>query len=173
MRTNKEGNVCVRKANTSHVDVTLNTQGMRTSSSFHKLPVLPHKRATAVSASHLYLHASSSCRSTGVHGLDVTGFAASDHKAPAHSITNNLGAKRQQKKRTDVRSCNFVFSCCWHISTQATTLSTSFGGQFRPEGSRPLAWETWCGYVKGFTPLYTALEGEWPTGGRNERAFCN
>lgn len=91
--------VCVRKANTSHADVTSNTKGMRTSSLFHKLALLLHKRATAVSASHLYLHASSSCRSTGVHGLNVTGLAASDHKAPAHSITNNLGAKRQEKKK--------------------------------------------------------------------------
>lgn len=52
-----------------------------------------------VSASRLYLHASSSCGSTGVHGLDVTGFAASDHEAPAHSITNNLGAKNNREKK--------------------------------------------------------------------------
>lgn len=32
----------------------------------------------------------------------MTGFAASDHKAPAHSIANNLTAKQQQEK-SDVR----------------------------------------------------------------------
>lgn len=46
-----------------------------------------------VSASRLYLHASSGCGAAGVHGLDVTGFAAPHHKAPAHSIANNLGAE--------------------------------------------------------------------------------
>ncbi len=37
-----------------------------------------------------YLHASSSCRSTRVHSLNVTGFAASHYEAPAHSIAYNL-----------------------------------------------------------------------------------
>lgn len=70
------------------------------SSLFHKLPLGPNfKLHEVVSAYRLYLHASSSCGSTGVHGLDVTGFAASDHEAPAHSITNNLGAKQQGTKR--------------------------------------------------------------------------
>lgn len=74
--------------------------GEHSSSLFHKLPLGPNfKLHEVVSASRLYLHASSSCGSTGVHGLDVTGFAASDHEAPAHSITNNLGAKQQGKKR--------------------------------------------------------------------------
>lgn len=70
------------------------------------LPLGPNfKLHEGLSASHLYLHASSSCRSTWVHGLDVAGFAASDHKAPAHSIANNLGAKQQQKK-SDVREAD-------------------------------------------------------------------
>lgn len=44
-----------------------------------------------------HLHASSSRRPTGVHGLDVTGFAASDHKAPAHSIANNSEGLLQER----------------------------------------------------------------------------
>lgn len=41
-----------------------------------------------------YLHAGSSCGSTRVHGLDVTGLAASHHEAPAHSIPYNLTQKK-------------------------------------------------------------------------------
>ena len=70
----------------------LQTLRAHSSSLFHNLPLGP-KLHELGSASGLYLHASSGCRSTGVHGLDVTGFAASDHKAPAHSIANNLGGK--------------------------------------------------------------------------------
>lgn len=78
--------------------------GKHSSSLFHKLPLGPNfKLHEVVSASRLYLHASSSCRSTGVHGLDVTGFAASDHEAPAHGITNNLGAKNNREKKRDVK----------------------------------------------------------------------
>lgn len=62
-----------------------------------------------MSLSGLYLHAGRSCRSAGVHSLDVTGFAASHHKAPANSIADNLG---NTKKTWWLRYENLaVFSC--------------------------------------------------------------
>lgn len=94
----------------TRAQMTENKHSRRTFSLCHKPPLRPHTLREVVSASQIYLHASSSRRSTGVHGLDVTGFAASDHKAPAHSIANNLGAKHQQEiKQLTRRSATLLF----------------------------------------------------------------
>lgn len=111
--------------------MTSDTKGMSSSPLVHELPPGPNlKLDEVVSASRLYLHASSSCRSTGVHGLDVTGFAASDHEAPAHSIANDLAAEQQSLKKA------------------------TRGRQ------RPLAWEARCVGVKVFMSLNTTLREE-------------
>lgn len=49
-----------------------------------------------------YLHPCGSCRSTGVHSLDVTWLTSSHHKAPANCITNNLERKGTISKQQTV-----------------------------------------------------------------------
>ncbi|TNN52162.1 hypothetical protein EYF80_037644 [Liparis tanakae] len=55
-----------------------------------KIHHIGYTRKHSIHSSCPDLHASSGCRSSRVHRLDVTGGAASHHEAPAHSITDNL-----------------------------------------------------------------------------------
>lgn len=151
-----------------------NKHSRRTFSLCHKPPLHPRTLRELVSASHIYLHASSSRRSAGVHGLDVTGFAASDHKAPAHSVANNLGAKHQQEiKQLTWRSATLLFLAAAGTSPPSPQQfpHPSAGGFALKEAG---LWRGKCGVGtwKGSFHCTRHWEerGNW---GKNECIFCN
>lgn len=49
-------------------------------------------------ACHAYLHPCESSWTLRLHGLDVARPVSSDHKAPAHCITDNLQTRRRQSR---------------------------------------------------------------------------
>lgn len=91
------------------------------SSFFHVQTFFPQKmkrwRKASIRLSCSHLHASSSCRSTRVHRLNVAGFTASHHEAPAHSIAYDLRDKgdtlRQYGISVTVLTYTLIFQ---HIS---------------------------------------------------------
>lgn len=114
-----------------------------------------NKRHVLPSAPRLYLHASGGRRSAGVHGLDVAGFAASDHKAPAHGIADDLGGKRT----TDQNGGNLVVLEL-PLARLHPVHNTFHILQAAVSPRRKQIFGSGKHGVGIFMPLYSALEGE-------------